>query len=142
MIVCRSHSFRPRLVLPNQAIHFSVFSDDVYTPRATLASGVDIPTMPQKTSYGLWTTEPRTTEHLDEGAMTRSLISLLSSQQNTLKSLGEVLVLLHFSKLHPQSTHRRHTSDAFELSRDRKWTDSNNTHTTLVGDAHLWAGWF
>ena len=136
MIVCRSHLFRPRLVLPNQLIHFSVFSDDVYTPRATLASGVDIPTVPQKASYGLWTTEPWTLELLDEGATTRSLISLLSSQQKTLKSLGEVLVLFLSVSCILSSTHRRHTSDAFELSRDRKWTDSNNTHTTLVGEIH------
>ena len=105
MTVCRWHWFRPRLVLPNQQIHFSVFSDDVYTPRATLAYGVDIPTVPEKASYGLWTTEPWTTELLDEGATTRSLISILSDQRKTLKSLGEVLVLLHFSKFHPQSTH-------------------------------------
>jgi hypothetical protein len=104
MLVCRWHRSRPRLIIPDQQIHFSVFPGDVYTPRATLGYGVDIPTVPQKASGGLWTTEPWTTELLDEGATTRLLTSLLSDQQMALKSLGEVLLLLHFSKLHPLSS--------------------------------------
>ena len=142
MIVRSVHKFRPRLVLPDQQIHFSVFSGDVYTPRATLAYGIAIPMMPQKASCGPWATESGTTELLDEGATTRSLTSLLSDQQRALRSLGEVILLLHFSTLRPLSTHQRHTSDAFKLSRDRQWTDSNNTHTTVVGDIHSRAVWF
>ena len=105
MLVCRWHRSRPRLVIPDQQIHFSVFPGDVYIPRATLAYGVDISTVPQKALGGLWTTDL-----LDEGATTRLLTSLLSDQQKTLKSLGEVFLLLHFSKLYPLSTHRQHTS--------------------------------
>ena len=101
MLVCRWHRSRPRSVIPDQQIHFSVFPGDMYTPRATLGYGVDIPTVPQKASGGLWTTEP-----LDEGATMRSLTLLLSDQQKTLKSLGEVLHLLNFSKLQSLLTHR------------------------------------
>ena len=103
MIVCRLHQSRPRLVIPGQQIHFSALPGDVYTPRATLAYGVDILTVPQKVSDGLCTTEPWTTELLEEEATARLLTSLLSDQEKTLKSLGEVLLLLHFSKLHPLS---------------------------------------
>ena len=99
MIVCRwpRHQSRPRSVIPGQQIHPSAFPGDVYAPRATLAYDVDIPTVPQKASGGLCTTEPWTTELLDEGTTTRLLTSLLSDQQKTLKSLEEVLHLLHFS---------------------------------------------
>ena len=96
MLICRWHRSRPRLVIPDQQIHFSVFPGDVYTPRATLPYGVDISTMPQRASGALWTTEPWTTELLE---------SLLSHQQEMLKSLWEVFLLLHFSKLHHLSTH-------------------------------------
>ena len=134
MLVCRLHRSRPRLVLPDQEIHFSAFPGDMYTPRATLGYGVNIPIVSQKVSGALWTTaEPWTTGRL---------ASLLSDQQRTLKSLCEVLFLLRFSTLRPLSTHQRHTSDAFKPSRDRKWTDSNNTHTTVVGDIHSRAVWF
>ena len=105
-MVCRSHWSRSRSVIPGQQIHFSAFPGDVYTPRATLAYDVDIPMVPQKSSGGLSMTEPWTTELRDEGTTTRLLASLLSDPQKTLKSLGEVLLLLHFSKLHPLSTHR------------------------------------
>ena len=113
MIVCRwiGHRSRPRLVIPDQQIHFSAFPGDVYTPRATLAYDVDIPTVPQNGSGGLRMTEPLAAELPDEGETTRLLTSLLSDQQKTLQSLGEVLPLLHSSKPHPLSTHRRHTSD-------------------------------
>ena len=89
MIVCRSRQSRPRFVIPDQEIHFSAFPGDVYTPRTTLAYGIDIPTVPQKA------------ELLDEGATMHLLTVLLGDQQKTLQSLGEVLLLLHFSKLHP-----------------------------------------
>jgi len=102
VIVCRWHLSRPRLVIPRQRIHSSVSLGDVYTPRATLGYGVHIPTLPQMASGGLWTHEL-----LDEGA---TLTSLLSDPQETLKYLGEVLLLLHLSKLHPLSTHRQRTT--------------------------------
>ena len=93
--------FRPRLVIPDQQIHFSAFPGDVYTPRATLTYDVDVPTVPQNASGGLCTTEPWTTKLLDEGETAGLLRSLLSDQNKALKSFGEVLSLLHFSKLHP-----------------------------------------
>jgi hypothetical protein len=105
-MVRRLHWSRPRLVIPGQQIHFSAFPGDVYTPRATLAYDVDVPMVPQKSSGRLCVIEPSTTELLDEGVTTRLLTSLLSEQQKMLRSLGEVLLLLHFSKLHPLSTHR------------------------------------
>ena len=103
-MVCRLHWSRSRLVIPGQQIHFSAFPGDVYTPQATLAYDVDIPMVPQTSSGGLPMTEPWTTELRDEGTTMRLLTSLLSDQQRTLKSLGEVLLLFHFSKLHPLST--------------------------------------
>ncbi|KAN0094937.1 Uncharacterized alpha/beta hydrolase domain (DUF2235) domain containing protein [Tylopilus felleus] len=94
----RKHGFRPRSVIPNQQIHFSVLPGDVYAPRGTLASRVDIPTVPQqKVSGGRWPTEPWTTDLLDEATTTSLLASLLSDHQKTLKSLGEVLILLDFN---------------------------------------------
>ena len=105
MIFCRSHRSRSRFIIPGQQIHFSVFPGDVYTPQATLAYGVDIPTVPQK-DPGPWTAEL-----LDEKATMDLLTALLHDQQKTLKYLGDVLLLLYFSKLHPHSARRRHTSD-------------------------------
>ena len=125
--------FRPRLVIPDQQIHSSAFPGDVYTSRATLAYDVDIPTVPQNASGGLWTTEAWMTELLDEGETAGLLTSLLNDRKKALKSLGEALPLLHFSKSHPLSTSRRHTSDAFNLLRDGPWTGWNNVHTPVVG---------
>ena len=98
MIASRKHGFRPRPVIPNQQIHLSVSPGDMYAPRGTLAHRIDIPTVPQQPSGELLPTELWTTELLDEGTITSVLESLLNNQSKTLKSLGEVLLLLEFSK--------------------------------------------
>lgn len=135
MLPIRHQVSRTRSVIPKQQIHSSVLSGDVYTPCATLRDGVDIPTVPRKTSDELWTTE-----YLDEGATTRSLTSLLSDKRKTLDSLEKVLFLLDSSKFHPLSTgtHRR-TSDGFELLRARQRTSSNNAQSRM---GHWRAIWF
>ena len=132
MIVCRWHWSRPRMVIPHQHIHFSVSPGDVYTPQATLAYGVHIPTLPQKPSGGLWTTGLQ-----DEGV---TLSSLLSDPQETLKYLGEVLLLLRVSKFHPLSTQQEHTIQAFKLSSVSQWT--SNTQPAMGRDIYSRVNWF
>lgn len=70
----------------------------MYTPRGILAHRVDIPTVPQKPSGGLSPTKLWTTELLNEKTITSRLESLLDNPHKTLQSLGEVLLLLDFSK--------------------------------------------
>ena len=129
IIFSRSHLFRPRSVIPDQQIHSSVLSGDVYMPRATLGSGIAIPTA--RTSDGLWATETQ-----DEEAATRLLSSLLNDQQSTLACLEKVLFLLDSSALHPLLTYQPHKSDAYKLSSANQWTNSISIKTSVVGGRH------
>ena len=129
MIFSRSHLFRPRSVIPGQQIHSSVLSGDVYMPRATLGSGIAIPTA--RTSDGLWATETQ-----DEEAVTRFLSSLLSNEQRTLACLEKVLFLLDSGVFHPLLINQLHKSDAYKLSRTNQWTNAINTKTPVVGGRH------
>ena len=100
MIVCRLHLSRPRPVIPGQHFNLSVLPGDGHTPRATLADGVAIPMVPQEGPCGLWEAEPWKSQLLDEGATAQSLNSLLCDKQTALKSLGEMLHILDFSKFY------------------------------------------
>ena len=112
MVFSRNHLSRPPLVIPGQQIHPSVLSGDMYMPRATLGSGIGIPTA--RTSDGLWATETQ-----DEEAATRLLSSLLDDQQRMLACLEKVLFLLDSGAFHPLLTYRSHKSDT-QLSRTKQ----------------------
>ena len=129
IIFSRSHLFRPRSVIPGQQIHPSILSGDIYIPRATLGSGIGIPTA--RTSDGLWATETQ-----DEEAATRLLTSLFSDQQRTLACLGKVLFLLDSGAFHPLWTYQLHKSDAYKLSSANQWTNSISIKTSVVGGRH------
>ena len=90
--------------MPGQQIHSSVLSGDMYMPRATLGSGIGIPTA--RTSDGLWATETQ-----DEEAATRLLSSLLSDQQRALACLEKVLFLLDSRASRPLLAYQLHKSD-------------------------------
>lgn len=99
MIIHRLHLFRPRSVIPGQKIHPSILSGNVYTPRATLEDGVNVPTT--RTSGKLWETES-----MDNGATTSLLALLLVDQQMALQYLEKVLFLLDSSMFYyPLSTY-------------------------------------
>lgn len=102
MWVCRFHLSRPRSVLPGQQIHSSVFSGELYTPRATLGSGISIPIGLEETSDRLWIPKLPEEGEIHEEA-TSLLESLLKEQQKTLESLGKVLFLLGCSEFHLSS---------------------------------------
>ena len=100
--ICSLVQSRPRLVIPGQQIHVSVLSSNqYYTPRATLAGGICIPTASVMPPGELWTTELA-----DEEATTRLLSLLFSDQQVALEFVEKTLFLLDSSMFYPHSTHQ------------------------------------
>lgn len=98
MMVYRPHWFQSRRIIPNQKVHNSVLSGDEYVAQATLGNGFDIPIGSRRALRPRPVDRFWTTEHPDEDATTKLLISLLHDQHKMLDCLERVLFLLESSE--------------------------------------------